>query len=118
MDGQQLKTSQDFSSRCKNTPSIYDIADTITEETNLDYTCLFDAQKLALYLYQYDDYVVFLRTITKYFGWSRYKVRKLRKEINNNKNCNYYIDISPCFNEETGLIDGNGYQLDILTNLR
>lgn len=117
MDGQTLKNLQDFSSR-SNLTSIYNIADTIANETEIDFSGLSDAEKLALFVYQYDndDMVVFARTIANYFGWSRYKIRKLRNQINKNPNCNYYIDISPCFSEEDGLIAGNGYQIDIFTH--
>ncbi len=117
MDGQTLKTLRDFSIR-SNLTSIYSIADTISEETQIDFSGLSDVEKLALYLYQWDmdDMVVFARTIANYFGWSRYKIRKLRNQINNTKNCNYYIDICTVFSEENGLLAGNGYRIDIFNH--
>jgi len=121
MDGQtfQLNTLSDFSNRCKTT-YIYDLEDTIKKETNINFSGLSDAEKMALYIYVYEchDMAVFLRTICNYFGWSRYKVRQLRKEINNNKALNYCIDIVPTFDEENGLLSGKGYQIDIFTHER
>ena len=119
MDGKNLITQKDFSSRVGKT-SIYSMPINIAEETQVDYSGLSDAEKLVLFLYAYEactymGYVIFVRTIATYFGWSRYKIRKLRQQINNNKNCNYYIDICAVFSEENGLLAGNGYRIDVFT---
>ena len=115
----KLNTLSDFGNRSKIC-SIYELADTIEKEANINFSGLSDAEKMALYIYVYEchDMAVFLRTICNYFGWSRYKVRQLRKEINNNKAFNYCIDIVPTFDEENGLLSGKGYQIDIFTHER
>lgn len=120
MDGKNLITLQDFSSRVGKT-SMYSMPINIAEETQVDYSGLSDAEKLVLFLYAYNadncgGFVMFTRTISTYFGWSKYKIRKLRNQINNNKNCNYYIDINTAFSEDTGLIAGKGYALDVYTH--
>lgn len=120
MDGKTLITLQDFSSRVGKT-SMYSLPVNIAEETQVDYSGLSDAEKLVLFLYAYEactymGYVIFVRTIATYFGWSKYKIRKLRNQINNSKNCNYYIDINTAFSEDTGLIAGKGYALDVYTH--
>lgn len=115
----KLNTLYDFSNR-SNITSTYKVADTLEKETNIDFSGLSDAEKMALYIYVFEcnDTCVFVRTICRYFGWSRYKVVMLRKQINENKKLNYHIDIVPTFNESNGLLSGNGYTIDIFTHKR
>ena len=115
----KLNTLSDFSNR-SNITSTYKVADTLEKETNIDFSGLSDAEKMALYIYVYEcnDLCVFVRTICNYFGWSRYKIKILRKQINSNKSLNYCIDISATFDEENGLLSGKGYTIDIFTHKR
>jgi len=48
------------------------LEDTIKKETNINFSGLSDAEKMALYIYVYEchDMAVFLRTICNYFGWN------------------------------------------------
>ncbi len=114
-----LKHVDSFNSRIKTTP-IYDewdniiLKDKISEEPDFDFTDLNDHEKFALFVYAFteNDLVVFKRTVMRYFGWTDYKVKKLRKEINNEKSI-YSIDLETCFSEDDGLISGRGYQFFI-----
>jgi len=89
--------------------------DSYKEETEADFSGLNDHEKLALYVYAYTkiEMAVFKRGIINYFGWTNYKVRKIVREINANET-DCHIDIVSTFSEDTGLLSGKGYQLDII----
>jgi len=115
------KNVNSFVSRIKANPKYMEFdnnlclfEDNISEEPVFDFKGLNDHEKLALFVYSFteQDFVVFKRTIRNYFKWTDYKIRKLRKEINNEKS-NYSIDIETCFSEDDGTISGRGYQFYI-----
>lgn len=109
-----------FLDRIKKEPFSYSWTHTETgfnhifEEVEINYEGLKDAEKLACFLYAYylKDLCVFKRHVMKHFSWTSYKVKKLIKEINENK-CKYYVEYVPTFDEDTGLLSGRGYLLNI-----
>lgn len=116
-----LTDYQSFRARIKSKPFSISLenleygSSSIFEEAEIDFGGLSDSEKLACFLYSYylKDMCVFKKHIMRYFNWSSYKVRKLVKEINSNK-CNYYIEYVPTRDEDTGLLSGKGYLLNLI----
>lgn len=84
-------------------------------EPVIDYEGLSDEEKLVVYLlaHWYKDYAVTKKHIMHKFGWTSYRIRKLRKSTNE-VYMNINIDVVPMFDQGTGKLNGNGYLLDVL----
>ena len=89
-----------------------DFADSVKAEFD-DINSLSDHNKLivVVWAYTHAEFAVFQRKLCKMFGWSRYKVRKLIREINQHST-EYFIDVVATFDESTGLLSGRGYMME------
>lgn len=81
----------------------------------INYEGLNDHEKLCLLVMSFtrNEHSVYRRTVEKLLGWSAYKVRKIRKEINLSDS-KWFIDCEVLFDED-GQLSGWGYSID--TNL-
>jgi hypothetical protein len=107
-------TKSNFESRIKTLPEVFQwqIPDDGTYDGcnikgNVDYSGLTDIEKMALYIYSYSriEVGVSRHAVSKQFGWSKYKVSKLRKELDE------FVETQTLFSDDTGLIGGRGYVL-------
>lgn len=102
----------DFERRIKKRPEYhswinadYGFEDHISDRGEIDYSDLGEKEKMCLYVYAWNLIDIFpgRKSIMKAFGWSAYKLKKIRKELENE------ITTCPTFNMNSGLLNGKGY---------
>jgi hypothetical protein len=81
----------------------------INEEGKIDYDGLDDAYKMLLYIYAWNlsELCPYRSSVMKKFGWTAYKVGKLFKVLK----AEGVIESVATFSERTGMISGQGYQI-------
>lgn len=101
--------------RIKEAPSSYywqygdGTYDGFSDEPVIDYIGMDDAQKMLIYVYSWNriDLCVRKKRVMKAFGWTSYKVSKLFRQLK----VDMQIECVVTFSENTGLINGSGYQI-------
>ncbi len=84
--------------------------DSIREAGNINYEGLSGAEKMLLYIYAWNmnEFCPTKRSVMQEFGWTAYKVSKLYRELKP-----YGITCLPLVSEETGLLCGTGYHINM-----
>lgn len=84
----------------------------VSEKGKFNFEGCNDLEKLIIYIlgWNLSDTCPFKRTISKYFGWTPYKVAKLVKMSDG------IIQVTAVFDEGTGLLAGKGYNVDYQLN--
>lgn len=87
-------------------------ADCLRSDGDINYDGLTDAEKFILYCYAWNisgGICVGRKSVMRYFKWTAYKVGKLFKELKQQKK----IECVATFSEDTGLLAGRGYEVNI-----